>query len=68
MIRLTVTLDEGELDEARKALGTRTKRETIAKALREVTRLARLRCLLEHRGRVDLGFTTQDLIRRREEP
>lgn len=66
MARMTVTIDEDLLEEARKTLGTRTKRETIAVALREVSRLARLRGILQHRGRIDLGLTLEELLGHRE--
>ena len=67
MKRMTVTIDEALLDEAKKALGTRTKRETIATALREVSRRARLEKVLEHQGKLDLGLTREELLERRED-
>ncbi len=67
MGRLTVRIDDALMEDARAALGTRTKRDTMEAALREVVRRARLRTVLEHRGKVDLGFTRDDLLRRREQ-
>jgi len=66
MGRLTATLDDELLEEARRVMATRTKRETIEAALREVVRQARARKALEHKGRFDLGFSRADLLRRRD--
>ncbi len=66
MGRLTAMLDDVLIEEARKVLATRTKRETIEAALREVIRRARVRKALEHRGRMDFGFAREDLLHRRE--
>lgn len=67
MGRMTATLDDRLIEEARKALATRTKRETIEAALRDVVRRARARKALEHKGRIDLGFPREDLLDRREQ-
>ena len=66
MGRLTTTLDDRLLEEARRAMDTRTKRETIEAALREVVRRARARKALEHKGRLHLGFSRHDILRRRD--
>jgi Arc/MetJ family transcription regulator len=66
MGRLTATLDDKLLDEAQYALSTRTKRETIETALREVVRRAKTRTALEHKGKLSLGFSREDLLRRRD--
>ena len=67
MGRLTMTLDEKLLEEAGRALGTRTKRDTVLLALQEVVRRSRQRGILEHMGKLDLGFTVEELIRWREQ-
>lgn len=61
-----MTVDEGLLEKVRQALGTRTKRETILESLRETLRQARLRQILEHRGKLDLGLTKAEILKRRE--
>ncbi len=66
MGRLTATLDDQLLEEALRAMSTRTKRETIEAALREVVRRARARKALEHKGSLQLGFSREDLLRRRD--
>ena len=65
MGRFTTTLDNELLDEARRAMSTRTKRETIEAALRDVVRRARARKALENKGRLHLGFSRRDVLRRR---
>ena len=67
MGRLTVTVDDALVDRARKVLGVRTKRDTIAAALRAVVRQARLAEIAKHRGTVDLGFSRDELLDRRRE-
>jgi len=66
MGRFTATLDDQLLDEARRAMSTRTKRETIEAALRDVVRRARARKALENKGKLHLGFSRHDLLRRRD--
>ncbi len=66
MSRLTTTLDDQLLEQARRAMSTRTKRETIEAALREVVRRAKIRKALEHKGKLQLGFSREDLLRRRD--
>jgi len=65
MGRFTATLDNQLLDEARRVMSTHTKRETIEAALRDVVRRARARKALENKGKLHLGFSRQDLLRRR---
>lgn len=43
ILRTTLDLDIAELEQAKRVLGTRTKRETVNRALREVNRMAALR-------------------------
>ncbi len=66
MARLTVSIEDDLMEEAKQALGTRTKRETITVALREATRRRRLARALEHRGRMDLELTGERLAELRE--
>ena len=63
MARLTVTVDEGLLDEARRLAGLRTKRETIAAALKGLIRQKRREGAVENCGRIGLDLdqaTLQD--------
>ncbi len=66
MSRLTATLDDQLLEQAQRAMSTRTKRETIEAALREVVRRAKIRKALEHKGKLQLGFSREDLLHRRD--
>lgn len=68
MSRLTATLDDELLKQAQRVLSTRTKRETIETALREVVRQEKIRNALKHKGQFDLGFSGEDLMRRRSQP
>jgi Arc/MetJ family transcription regulator len=67
MSRLTATLDDELLKQAQSVLATRTKRETIETALREVVRQEKIRKALKHKGQFDLGFSREDLLRRRSQ-
>ncbi len=66
MGRFTTTLDDQLLDEAQRVMSTRTKRETIEVALREVIRREKIRKALEHKGKLHLGFSREQLLDRRE--
>jgi Arc/MetJ family transcription regulator len=67
MSRMTVTVDEGLIEEARNALGAATKSEAIRRALEEVLRRRRLQRALENAGRVELDLDQDRLRRLREE-
>jgi len=64
---MTVTLDDALVENARAVLRLRTKRDTIAAALRQVVRQARLAEIAEHAGKLDLGFSHTDVLKRRRE-
>jgi Arc/MetJ family transcription regulator len=68
MGRFTTTLDDKLLDEAKCVMSTRTKRETIEAALREVIRRNKNRKALENKGKLHLGFSRDDVLSRREKP
>lgn len=67
MSRMTVTVDEGLIEEARTALGAATKSEAIRRALEEVLRRRKLQRALENAGRVELDLDPDRLRRLREE-
>jgi hypothetical protein len=50
----------------RNAMAARTKRETIEAALREVFRWDKNRKALENKGKLQLGFSRDDILIRRE--
>ncbi len=66
MVRMTVTVDERLIGEAKRLAGAKTKREVIETALVEYVRRLRQRRLLEHAGTVPLALTHTDLRRWRE--
>ncbi|OFX33034.1 MAG: hypothetical protein A2Z07_00500 [Armatimonadetes bacterium RBG_16_67_12] len=67
MTRMTVTLDEELLAEARRLSGARTKREALETALREfVVRMRRSR-VASHAGTLELTLTHERLRRWRDE-
>ena len=67
MGRITLAVDDALVEQAKVVLGTHTKRATIDAALREVVRRARLRKIEEHCGAVDLGFSRDEVLERREQ-
>lgn len=66
MPRMTIEIDEALLEEARRVLGVRTKREAIERALQELVRQQRRRGIRAHAGRVELELTQETLRALRE--
>jgi Arc/MetJ family transcription regulator len=67
MSRMTVTVADELIEEAKKALGTETRAETIRIALKEAVRRKRLAEALEHEGRIGLDADQDELRRLRGE-
>jgi Arc/MetJ family transcription regulator len=67
MSRMTVTIDDALLEEAKRALGAETRAEAIRTALEEAVRRRRLAKALQLRGQFKLGGDLSDLRRLREE-
>ena len=67
MSRMTVTVDEALIEEARSALGASTKSEAIRRALEEVLRRRKLERALANAGSVELDIDPERLRRLREE-
>jgi len=65
--RMTVTIDDALLEEAREALGAETRAEAIRTALSEAVRRRRLALALQQRGQFQLQGDLADLRRLREE-
>lgn len=66
MTRMTVTVDEDLIEEARSVLGASTKSEAIRRALEEVLRRRKLERALENAGRIELAIDPKRLRRLRE--
>jgi metal-responsive CopG/Arc/MetJ family transcriptional regulator len=67
MSRMTVTIDDALLEEAKEALGAETRAEAIRTALEEVVRRRRLALTLKHRGQLELRGDLAELRLLREE-
>jgi Arc/MetJ family transcription regulator len=67
IMRMSVTLDERLLEEARVVLGKKTKREVIEEALKELVRKKRRDKAMEHAGKIDMDIDLEDLLKMREE-
>ncbi len=61
MTRMTVTLDEKVVDEARDLLKAKTKRETIETALKEVIKQKKREKALKHCGKIELDMDQEEL-------
>jgi len=66
MTRMTVTLDERIVSEARDLLKTKTKRETIETALIEVIKEKKREKALVHCGGIELDIDQEELAVYRE--
>jgi Arc/MetJ family transcription regulator len=64
---MTVTIDDALLEEAKTALGAKTRAEAIRSALAQAVRRRRLATALEHRGQLDLRGDRRELRRMRGE-
>ncbi|HVR10073.1 MAG TPA: type II toxin-antitoxin system VapB family antitoxin [Thermoanaerobaculia bacterium] len=67
MTRMTVTIDDALLEEAKDVLGTKTSAEAIRTALAEAVRRHRLAEALRQRGQFQLRGDLAELRRLREE-
>jgi metal-responsive CopG/Arc/MetJ family transcriptional regulator len=67
MSRMTVTIDDALLEEAKELLGAETRAEAIRTALEEAVRRRRLAQALEQRGQFQLRGDLAELRRLREE-
>lgn len=65
--RMTVTIDDALLEEAKEALGAETRAQAIRTALEEAVRRRRLARALRQRGQFKLQGDLSDLRRLREE-
>ena len=67
MSRMSVTIDDALLEEAKEALGAETRADAIRTALEEAVRRRRLARALQQRGRLRLRGNVAELRRLREE-
>ncbi len=67
MGKTTVVLDENLLEDAREAIGARTKKETIETALREIVKQRQRELLIKEMGTYNLDLTQEDLEKMRSD-
>lgn len=67
MGRMTVNIDDDLIEEAKTALGEKTRAGAIRRALTEAVRRHRLSEVLKHRGRIALDVDLDELRRLRTE-
>jgi Arc/MetJ family transcription regulator len=67
-MKTTVDIPDGELREAMRHTGAKTKREAVTIALAEFNRRRRLRRLVDSFGTLEDLMTQEELHRMREEP
>lgn len=60
-MRTTIVLDDALVHEAREALGSRTIKDTVERALRETVRMHRTQRLLSLIGTLELDLTPEEL-------
>ena len=65
-MRTTLAINEKLLDEATTLSGAKTKKETVEIALDEFIRRRKARKLLDLEGKVELSFTLNEFLSRRE--
>jgi len=64
-MRMTLTLDERLVQEAKEVFGVATKREAVERALSEAVRLRRQKKALDHCGTLDLDADQETLAKLR---
>ena len=64
-MRTTLAIKEELLNEVKMLSGAKTKKDAVEKALEEFVKRRKAKKLLELEGRIELSFTTKDLIARR---
>jgi len=65
MSRMTITVDDKLVADAQELLGTRTKAQTIRRALCEVLRKGQLDKALAHQGKIELDMDQAALRQQR---
>lgn len=65
-MRMSISLDEKLLEEAKSILGKKTKKEVIEEALQEIVRKKRREEAIEHAGKIKIDIDLKELLRLRE--
>jgi len=64
-MRTTLSIKEQLLDEVKTLSAAKTKKAAVEKALEEFVKRRKAKKLLELEGKIELSFTTKDLMERR---
>ena len=64
-MKTTLEIDRDLLDQAQKALGTATIKDTVEKSLKETVRRRQLQALADALGTIELDLTPAELRRQR---
>ena len=67
MSRMTITIEDELVEQARKILSVRTKADAIRMALKEVIRKKRLSEVLTHQGTIEFDLDQETLQKLRDE-
>ena len=65
-MRTKFFIDEGLLEEAKKASGAKTKREAVEITLEEYIRRKKAEKLIDLEGKIELSFTLLQFLKRRK--
>jgi len=66
-MRTTLSINKELMDEVKTLSSAKTKKAAVEKALEEYVRKGKAKKLLELEGKIELSFTTKELIERRRE-
>jgi Arc/MetJ family transcription regulator len=64
-MRTTLAINEELLNEVKLLSGAKTKKDAVEKALVDFIRRRKAKNLLQLEGKIDLSFTTKELLERR---
>jgi Arc/MetJ family transcription regulator len=65
IMRTTLSINKELMDEVKTLSSAKTKKAAVKKALEEYVRRRKAKKLLELEGKIELSFTTKELIERR---
>lgn len=64
-MRFTIAIEDNLINEAKKTIGARTKKQTIETALKELIRKRNLKEAVQHAGKIEMTMTVDELIEQR---
>jgi hypothetical protein len=66
-MRLTLSIDDKVLSTAKEALGARSAKSAIVRALRKVAELNSQKPVIAHKGKLNLDVTADDILKMRDD-